>query len=62
LFFDHSDNLRKLNLRYAHGSQLKEEFFQKWLEEYPDPSDSGLEHPIWMGEDKRHIADDDHKW
>ncbi len=37
LFFDHSDNLRKVNLRYAHGSQLKEEFLQKWLEEYPDP-------------------------
>ena len=35
LFFDHADNLRK-DLRYAHGSQLKE-FFQKWLEEYPDP-------------------------
>lgn len=36
LFFDHADNLRKVNLRYAHGSQLKE-FFQKWLESYPDP-------------------------
>lgn len=37
LFFDHSDNLRKVNLRYAHGSELKQEFFQKWLDEYPDP-------------------------
>lgn len=36
LFFDHADNLRKGNLRYAQGSQLKE-FFQKWLEGYPDP-------------------------
>jgi hypothetical protein len=37
LFFEHSDNLRIVNLRYAHGSQLKEKFFQKWLENYPDP-------------------------
>jgi hypothetical protein len=36
LFFEHGDNLRKVNLRFAHGSQLKE-FFQKWFDEYPDP-------------------------
>ncbi len=36
LFFAHADNLRRVNLRYAHGGQLKE-FFSKWLEEYPDP-------------------------
>lgn len=36
LFFEHADNLRKVNLRYAHGSQMKE-FFSKWLAEYPDP-------------------------
>jgi beta-xylosidase len=36
LFFDHTDNLRLVNLRYAHGSQMAD-FFKKWLEEYPDP-------------------------
>jgi hypothetical protein len=36
LFFEHADNLRLVNLRYAHGSQMKG-FFQKWLAEYPDP-------------------------
>lgn len=36
LFFAHADNLRRVKLRYAHGSQL-EEFFGKWLKEYPDP-------------------------
>jgi hypothetical protein len=36
LFFDHSDNLRHVDLRYAHGSSMKE-FFQKWLLAYPDP-------------------------
>jgi hypothetical protein len=36
LFFDHRDNLGHVDLRYAHGSSMKQ-FFQKWLEEYPDP-------------------------
>jgi hypothetical protein len=36
LFFDHRDNLRHVDLRYTHGSAMKE-FFEKWLEEYPDP-------------------------
>ena len=36
LFFDHRNNLRQVDLRYAHGSQLRE-FFQKWLREYPEP-------------------------
>jgi hypothetical protein len=36
LFFDHRDNLRRVDLRYAHGSAMKE-FFKKWLQEYPDP-------------------------
>ena len=36
LFFDHRNNLRNVDLRYAHGSELKE-FFSKWLDEYPDP-------------------------
>lgn len=36
LFFEHADTLGKVNLRYAHGTQLKP-FFAKWLAEYPDP-------------------------
>jgi hypothetical protein len=36
LFFDHRNDLRNVDLRYAHGSSLKE-FFNKWLQEYPDP-------------------------
>ncbi len=36
LFFDHRDNLRKVDLRYCHGSSMSE-FFLKWLKEYPDP-------------------------
>lgn len=36
LFFNHWDNLRHVELRYAHGSAMKA-FFKKWLREYPDP-------------------------
>jgi hypothetical protein len=36
LFFDHRDNLRHVDLRYCHGSVARD-YFQKWLEEYPDP-------------------------
>jgi hypothetical protein len=36
LFFDHANNLRHVNLYYAHGTQMSE-FFNLWLQEYPDP-------------------------
>jgi hypothetical protein len=36
LFFDHSNNLRRVDLRYAHGSSMRE-FFDKWLQDYPAP-------------------------
>lgn len=36
LFFDYFDNLKDVDLRYAHGSEMKE-FFGKWLIDYPDP-------------------------
>jgi hypothetical protein len=36
LFFDHRNNLRSVDLRYASGDELSA-FFQKWLDEYPDP-------------------------
>ncbi len=34
LFFAHRDNLRHVDLRYAHGRELKE-FFLDWRKEYP---------------------------
>lgn len=37
LFFDYGDNLREVDLRYAHGSAMKEQFFQRWLDEFPEP-------------------------
>jgi hypothetical protein len=37
LFFDHRDNLRHVDLRYAHGSWMKERFFKGWLDEFPVP-------------------------
>lgn len=36
LFFDHRNNLRNVNLRYAHGSEMKE-FFSAWLRDFPEP-------------------------
>lgn len=36
LFFDHRNNLRHVDLRYAHGSSMNG-FFRKWLRDYPDP-------------------------
>jgi hypothetical protein len=36
LFFDHRNNLRHVDLRYAHGSAMKE-FFRTWLRDFPDP-------------------------
>lgn len=36
LFFDHRNNLRNVDLRYVHGRSMTE-FFDDWLENYPDP-------------------------
>jgi hypothetical protein len=36
LFFDYYDNLKEVDLRYLHGSQLTE-YFGKWRDEYPNP-------------------------
>ena len=36
LFFNHWDNLRHVELRYAHGSAMRA-FFANWLKDYPDP-------------------------
>lgn len=34
LFFEYSENLREVDLRYMHGSDLSF-YFEKWLEEFP---------------------------
>jgi hypothetical protein len=36
LFFDYYDNLKEVDLRYLHGSQLAE-YFGKWRSECPNP-------------------------
>jgi len=36
LFFEYHDNLKEVHLRWLHGAALLK-FFQKWLDEYPDP-------------------------
>jgi hypothetical protein len=36
LFYDHRENLRHVDLRYAHGSSMRQ-FFAEWLADYPDP-------------------------
>lgn len=37
LFFDYFDNLKEVDLRYSHGSAMKEQFFIPWLTQFPDP-------------------------
>lgn len=36
LFFDYANNLSNVDVRYAHGSQMKD-FFEKWIHTFPDP-------------------------
>jgi len=36
LFFDYYENLKEVDLRYLHGSQLAQ-YFGKWRDEYPSP-------------------------
>ncbi len=36
LFFEYSETLDRVDLRYIHGSQLAN-FFNKWLADFPDP-------------------------
>jgi hypothetical protein len=37
LFFSHSDFLRKVELRYIHGSVLSKDYFDVWKMNYPNP-------------------------
>ena len=55
LFFDYFDNLRHVDLRYLHGSQLAE-FFGKWHDEYPHPYPQRYRKNIPYGFVKQHGA------
>jgi hypothetical protein len=35
LFFEYSDNLKRVELRFMHGSELSREYFGKWLDAFP---------------------------
>jgi len=37
LFFDYANNLQDVDLRYAHGVQMKKPFFDDWLKDFPVP-------------------------
>ena len=37
LFFDYHDNLKDVDLRFLSGAVLREPYFEKWLEAFPDP-------------------------
>lgn len=37
LFFSHTGNLRLVDLRFLHGSQLMKDYFKRWGDEYPKP-------------------------
>lgn len=53
LFFDYSGNLKEVDLRYMHGSDLAE-FFKKWSDEYPDPYPQRYRRSIPYGHVKKH--------
>ena len=55
LFFDYFDNLREVDLRYAHGSQLGE-FFKQWIVDYPDPYPQRYRRSIPYGWVKKQAA------
>jgi hypothetical protein len=38
LFFAHDNNLREVELRYVHGSQMASTYFERWHEECPYPT------------------------
>jgi hypothetical protein len=48
LFFDYFENLKEVDLRWLHGSALIE-YFNKWLENYPDPYDKRYRNSVPYG-------------
>jgi hypothetical protein len=53
LFFEYSDNLNKVDLRYLHGSQLAG-FFKEWLDKFPDPYRQRYRRSVPYGYVKEH--------
>jgi hypothetical protein len=53
LFFDYFDNLREVDLRYLHGSDLSA-YFGKWRDAYPDPYPQRYRKNIPYGFVKQH--------
>lgn len=53
LFFEYSDTLDRVDLRYLHGSQLSN-FFDTWLSAYPDPYPQRYRKSIPYGFVKKH--------
>ena len=53
LFFDYFDNLKEVDLRYLHGSQLAE-YFVTWHDQYPDPYPQRYRKSIPYGFVKQH--------
>jgi hypothetical protein len=55
LFFEYSDTLNRVDLRYLHGSDLSE-FFEKWLSEFPDPYQQRYRKQITYAHVKKHAT------
>jgi hypothetical protein len=53
LFFEYSDSLDRVDLRYLHGSDLVS-FFEKWLNEFPDPYQQRYRKQITYSHVKKH--------
>jgi len=53
LFFDYANNLKDVDLRYLHGTQLSE-FFTLWLHEFPEPYRQRYRKSIPYGYVKEH--------
>ena len=53
LFFSHTENLRRVELRFLNGSQLAG-YFKQWLTEYPDPYLQRYRKSIPFGHVKKH--------
>jgi hypothetical protein len=55
LFFEYSDTLDRVDLRYLHGSDLSD-FFEKWLNEFPDPYQQRYRKQITYSHVKKHAT------
>jgi len=54
LFFNHSDFLNNVELRYVHGSEAQAEHFSIWSKNYPDPYPQRYRNSISFGWVKKH--------